>query len=253
MERLEIDDPRPSRRKTMLNDMRRASMAPVVEAQGGKAECQGISRWEAWSNMVLSLIGGLVCFLPSCMSDAGYLMSPPLLLVAGLVIIRTGYLICGACSLAEDMTGARLTGYEELAREVGMVKILAVSKNTVLVGNTILFQMFLRDSLAGMWPGGVDAAPKRMIYWLLLTPFFCAVALLRDLTELSRWAFIGLIGMTIELIGLFACCIRACFQDGSPSHTSFPEGDWRGQLGMTLSVFVFAFSVMALVPSVRLS
>ena len=133
-------------KKSVIDKMRRASMAAYLAQKGvesfasdasktpSEKEREGITRREAWSNMVLALIGVMVCLLPNIMSKSGYLLAPPMLMLSAAAVVRMGALICQACELVEEINGkdaGSVKSYEDLAKAVGMYKILLVTKNTV--------------------------------------------------------------------------------------------------------------------------
>ena len=142
---MEVEEPPPVVRRSLVPSMveafRRASRAaffvgtePLGGTSFGDGEetsnqrddtyGEGITRQEAWRNLVLALIGVVVGLLPNLMAECGWLLSPPLLLLSALVIIRTGALICHACTLVEE-SNARPAGsiknYEDLAKEIGIL------------------------------------------------------------------------------------------------------------------------------------
>lgn len=142
---MEVEEapPPPVRRSlvpSMVEAFRRASRAaflvgaePVGGTSFGDGEetstprddnIKGITRQEAWSNLVLALIGVVVCLLPNIMAQCGWLLCPPLLLLSALVIIRMGALICHACTLVEESNArpaGSLKNYEDLAKEIGVL------------------------------------------------------------------------------------------------------------------------------------
>ena len=143
---MEVEEapPPPVRRSlvpSMVEAFRRASRAAFLGAEplGGTSfgdgeetstPCRddninaGITRREAWSNLVLALIGWVVCLLPNIMAECGWLLCPPLLLLSALVIIRMGTLICHACTLVEESNArpaGSLKNYEDLAKEIGIL------------------------------------------------------------------------------------------------------------------------------------
>lgn len=255
-----------------MDKMRRASMAAyLAEAQGVKSldsdgstgsspsasfkEREGITRKEAWSNMVLALIGVMVCLLPNIMSKSGYLLAPLLLLLASLVVIRMGKLICEACELVEETRGSApgsVKSNEDLAKAVGMYKILLVSKNTVILATVLVAEKFLIDALSGLLPKPMKLS-KSVLRWFFIFPAVCLMALLKDLTQLSKYAWVGLVGMTVQLFGLVGGCLLGCFTERDRSYSMLPpEGSTiPGMAGITLSAFIFAFAILATVPSVR--
>ena len=151
-------------KKSVINKMRRASMAAYLAEKSGvdataptksEREREGITRQEAWSNMVLALVGVMVCYLPRIMYKAGWLMTPPLLLIGALVVVRMGDLICQACELAEQGQGAEagsVKSYEELATAIGVFKVLLVTKNTVMMATLLLGESFLTGAVEGLLP-----------------------------------------------------------------------------------------------------
>ena len=154
-------------KKNMVDKMRRASMARHLAESGmnpttrsnSEKEREGITRREAWSNMVLALVGVMVCYLPGIMYKAGWLLTPPLLLLAALVVVRMGDLLCQACELAEQAQGAEagsIKSYEELATVIGVFKVLLVTKNTVLIATLLLGETFLTSAVEGLIPFDVS-------------------------------------------------------------------------------------------------
>lgn len=155
-------------KKSVVDKMRRASMAAYLAETSGvdattrtdsEKEREGITRQEAWSNMVLALVGVMVCYLPGIMYKAGWLLTPPLLLLAALVVIRMGDLICQSCELAEEAQGTEagsIKSYEELATVIGVFKVLLVTKNTVLMATILLGETFLTGAVAGLLPFDVS-------------------------------------------------------------------------------------------------
>lgn len=204
--------------------------------------------------MVLALIGVMVCLLPKIMSKSGYLLGPPLLLLSSVVVIRMGKLICESCELVEEMKGSApgsVKSYEDLARAVGMYKILLVSKNTVIMATILLAEAFLIGALSGLLPEPMKLS-KTVLRWFFIFPAVCLMALLKDLNQLSKYAWVGLVGMTIQLVGLLGGCLLGCFAEKDRSYSMLPpEGSTTGMAGITLSAFIFAFAILATVPSVR--
>lgn len=208
--------------------------------------------------MVLALIGVMVCTLPKIMSKCGYFLCPPLLLLSSVVVILMGNLICQACELVEEtknLAPGSVKSYEDLAKAVGMYKILLVSKNTVIMTTILLAEKFLIDALGGMLPKPKELEKHAFfsrLRWFCIFPAVCLMALLKDLTQLNKYAWVGLLGMGIELFGLVGGCLLGCFVKRERSYSMLPpEGSIAGMVGITLSAFIFAFAILATVPSVR--
>jgi len=248
-------------KKSMVDKMRRASMAAYLAETSGvnpttrsnsEKEREGITRQEAWSNMVLALVGVMVCYLPGIMYKAGWLLTPPLLLLSALVVVRMGDLICQACELAEQAQGAEagsIKSYEELATVIGVFKVLLVTKNTVLIATLLLQETFLTSAVEGLIPFDVS---KSLVRWLVIFPAFCVMALLKDLAQLSKYSWVGLVGMGMQLVGLLVGCLLGCFQEMDRGYSMMPtDGTLTGMTGITLSAFIFSFAILATVPSVR--
>ena len=97
-------------------------------------EKEGMTFFEAVSNQVISMIGAMLLFFAGTMATTGYIMSPLTLLLCALVIIEMSYLICASCDAVEEKLGGApgsVTSYEELAKSVGLEKLLFVTKNSV--------------------------------------------------------------------------------------------------------------------------
>eukprot|EP00438_Fugacium_kawagutii_P024524 Skav231375 [mRNA] locus=scaffold1586:781207:794861:- [translate_table: standard] len=111
-------------------------------------------------------------------------------------------------------------------------------------------------ALAGLLPFDI---PKWVFLWFAIFPAFCLMALLRDLSQLSKYAWVGLVGMGVQLVGLVGGCLLGSFSGKKQSHSMMPPegsvpgmslGSWRWA-GITLSAFIFCFAILATVPSVR--
>lgn len=271
---MEVEEapPPPVRRSlvpSMVEAFRRASRAAFLvgaEPLGGTSfgdgeetstprddNIKGITRQEAWSNLVLALIGVVVCLLPNIMAQCGWLLCPPLLLLSALVIIRMGALICHACTLVEESNArpaGSLKNYEDLAKEIGMFKVVLVTKNTVMMALVLIAQQFMTGALEGLMPINVSMGILR---WCVVMPMFCVMVLLKDLSQLRKFAWLGLLGLAVQLVGLLIGCFLGSIEAKPKkprSYTMIPS-DVYDKTGVTLAAFIFAFAILATVPSIR--
>ena len=142
----------------------------------------------------------------------------------------------------------------------------------VLFGNLTLFMSVVTDGFNGL----VKAAPKcsvtelvrkNSVYFLLTLPIFIALAMLKDLKEIAKYSFVGLLGACLQVLGV---CIGSVMHwmstercgDQLSSHCRWysleppknADGSspslW-GVLGVAFSVFIFGFAVLVALPSVR--
>jgi len=238
----------------------------------------GMSVGEATSNLVIALVGVAVTTFPAAISGVGFVAGPLLLIFSAAMISECGLLICQTCDIAERDAGQKpgsLRSYEALASAVlGPMgqKVLLVTKNAVFLSSVALFATFLTDSFYTFVPGRpYPLATKRDIMLGLrfgvTLPLLIGLAMLKDMKQLARFASLGLLGMFMQIGGILLGCALNIFSadacEGADlldktvncrEYLPYPEITpkmWASRLGTVSSVFVFAFAVVATLPSVR--
>lgn len=142
----------------------------------------------------------------------------------------------------------------------------------MLFGNLTLFMSVVTDGFNGL----VQAAPKcsltalvrkNCVYFLLTLPIFIALAMLKDLKEIAKYSFVGLLGACMQVIGVCVGSVmhwmstERCgevptshcrwYSAEPPKNADGSSPSFWGVLGVALSVFIFGFAVLVALPSVR--
>mmetsp|Transcript_24517 Transcript_24517/g.58108 ORF Transcript_24517/g.58108 Transcript_24517/m.58108 type:complete len:400 (-) Transcript_24517:102-1301(-) len=200
------------------------------------------------------------------MADVGMGLAPLLCAVCALTCAECGIMICGGCSIAENMLGiARIPNYEKLAETIGggvAKKFLTVTKNFALLGTVTAYIQLVCDSLGSFLSGPMEDKPMLTIRFCVVLPIFGLLAMLTDLTQLAKLSGVGIGAVVVEcgsiILGGLALFFSAPSCEEDPLgcvHLSLaptvPSEMLPGRCGKYLAIFLFSYAILAMVPSLR--
>lgn len=237
----------------------------------------GLSAREALVNLIIALVGAAVCAFPKVATQTGIIAAPVILVCSAVFLLECALLIARSCDMAEavaKLTPGAIRSYEELALSTvgtGASRVLMFTKNAVMLGSVALFVNFETESIAALIMPEPDSARKYHAVLLLsrffiCLPIFCALSLLTDMKQLSRFAPVGILGVLCEVGGILGtswfnmmnasqCETEADLASVHVNCRAYrlvpKEGEALKAFGCGMSVFVFGFAVLGTVPNMR--
>lgn len=227
-------------------------------------------------NLVTTMVGAGILAFPSTFARGGWYLAPWLLVCSTAVTLEIGMLIDRICVMSEEKaaSGARysfgscIEKYEDLGeaafglpgkRIVSLVANLFMlnicGAFMILVGSSMellsvgFVDFFVQYGYGGKWVGWV-CLPFR--FWVLvMSGAFAPLALLDDMSFISRLSFVGVIASFIYVIAIAEGGLSSSAGGASTAveHQSYPKK--FGDVGMVISVMLLGFSCQTVLPTVR--
>jgi len=250
--------------------------APLVVTEAG-----GLTQYEATGTIVLMCFGVGLAVLPKAMSEAGYIITPLLMVVCAAVCSEQNIQVSHACAIAEELTAGCVTCYEDLANVCGgpcWVAVLRMSKAFGLLSAVSSFvefaaaNTFVLAQFTGFFGSGLSTEDRQwnvnVVRFFFIMPIMILLAMLKDLKHFARIMNVGVLaaminggaialGGIIRWIGIPACQsekdsrydVGACIL-----RTAWPPTDETSPIfliGMAASVCLFGIMVAGSYPKTR--
>lgn len=227
-----------------------ASSWSTESAASEALEKPKVSTLEAFVNLVTVIIGAGILALPQLPKRSGFVVAALLLVISGLAVQESSIQLWKALMAANDEKSARkVTTYEALAETAlglwGRI-ITAVVVNVFLLGVGSAYA-----ALIGMQLYNLTGIFDQRIWLLFASPVFVMLALLPNLSVLSKFVPLGMLAACLTAVMVVwralddAATWRAWDQDvHHPWPTSFAP------LGSALATCVAAFTLIPMVPPI---
>mmetsp|Transcript_50237 Transcript_50237/g.117235 ORF Transcript_50237/g.117235 Transcript_50237/m.117235 type:complete len:469 (+) Transcript_50237:13-1419(+) len=223
--------------------------------EGAQAGRQPVSTLKAYVNLVTVLIGAGIMALPQLPVRGGWVLSPLILLMVMLTTAESALQMWKAfmASRASQHGKFEMSTYEDLGREAwGPVGQMLAA----LVVNTFLFGVYSAYAvLVGMQLANLAQALDKQLWILIMYPVFIALALLPDLSALSKFVPLGMVAACATAVCIICKSLLDASRwgswdlaDGEELHSPWPQEP--AALGVVLATCIGAMTFHPVVPAV---
>lgn len=242
----------------------------------GDAPPAGLSEYEAVLTIVLMCFGVGLAVLPRAVSEAGYIITPFLMVLCSVACFEQNRIVSHGCEIAEELTGEPVTSFEDLAQVSGgphWVVMLRMSKAFGLLSAVATFIQFatgntlaLATEIFGSSSSGDPRAYTEYVRFLFIMPMVIGLAMLKDLKAFAKISSIGVFAAAINGGAIVwggitrwfivpACDSESAADEAGECirHMALPTQDDKAivKIGMAASVCLFGIMVAGSYPSTR--